>query len=317
MEKQLSDRFKRLGIVLLACLTLLLCACGSKGAIYARTQYYTVYSRNGQWFMEFYPVQWDSKSSDNTHANIAVSFPEFRSLSDMQNRIKSGGITPNALSCLYYQSTDNVQKICNLNKLHDLVAPGDFSYNRVVLWGEDYEFAADNNISPVAGRIVCATPDSYEQAFNEHYTEHLNHSVITESTVADRNARIVYSKYKDQLYQDIFYEIQTKTRTLYIRESSVLKYIPDIHTQDALKERNISNSIPENVYIFGNDGTNYFYGELHGFTQRPSVEWLSSFDLKPYTNPTPFIGISVGSLAATAMLILAGHRNKRRNKQNR
>lgn len=320
MEKHLSDLFKRLGIVLLACMLLTLSACGSKRAIYARTQYYTVYSQNDQWFMKFHPERWSSKSSGNTNANIAVSFPEFRSLSDMQNRIKSGKIAPYELSGLYYQSTDHILTICNLNKLYDLVAPEEFSYSRIVLWGEEYEFAADS--SSVTGSIVCTTADIYEQALKHHtdYISTQNRSVIAQTTAEDRNARIVYSKnkssaYKDKLYRDIFYEIQTQTQTLYIRESSILEYLPGVHTEDALMQLDISNSVPEDVYIFGNNGTNCFYAELQGFTERPSVEWLSSFGLKPYTNPTPFIGIAIGAVAAGFILVIAGYREKRRRKQ--
>ena len=298
---------KRIGIALLACLMLLLCACGSKGAIYAKTQYYTICNENGQWLMEFTP-QMQAVDKVCKNSGISRTVPIFRSLSDMRRRLKHGNTDPYNLSTLY---ADHALNIYDLDNLQELVTPKGMTYDHIAFGGHGYNFWFRS--SKINGYISCENQSWYEWALKEYYTNFTDYQqVLSDTTAADRNARVIESILEAYVRKDILYTIQTGNQTLYIREEYLTKCITDSPYTAPLSE-----TVPYKVYIFGNDGINYFYGQLEGFDERPSVEWLSAFRLKPHSEGKPaLIGLSVGVVVAGLILAVAGCSRKARPSQD-
>ena len=74
----------------------------------------------------------------------------------------------------------------------------------------------------------------------------------------------------------IFYKITAGKSEIYVIEQYILKY-HDVDDED----EDTSDTVPSKIYLYGNDGTDYWFGWFIDFEERPSVEWLSSFGLEP------------------------------------
>lgn len=121
--------------------------------------------------------------------------------------------------------------------------------------------------------------------------------------VSDRNARLVRKYNGAYESMSLCYSIKTTEGIIYVKEEYKTKYY---NTGGAtLKE---SETVPEEVYLFINEGDAYFYGSFYGWEERPSMEWLTSFGTKKLPDVTGHKTLSDASwiaLTGACVVVLA------------
>lgn len=257
-------------IITLLVITTLLCACTA-----GSNEKYTIFYENGKCYMEFPKDTAATKETDSAlSGNIAIEYPSFDSVAEMKEAILGGNVSDRELYALRVQSTDDVLEICDPNKLCDLTLPDSVSIRSVTWRGDHYSFGIKGNLA--RGYVMCVDEESYNQNFSYHYLNYPDskfHSVNSDTTTSERNARLVDSDTSQVNFKTLLYELPTTSgNTLYVQEQFLLRWFNDPTGET-------SETIPDQIRFFGNWNGNYFYGWLHEFEERPSVEWLSSFGL--------------------------------------
>ena len=260
------------------CLVLsLLCGCGSTPA--ADEVNFRTYQKDNRWYMEFLSPVEDESFETSENASIAVSYPCFDHVSDMQKMLKSGKIPEGYVEVLSNFGKEKTIEICNPNKLYDLTLPNSLIYDNVVWYGDYYsfEFVQEDFI----GYIYCVNQEQYNRKLNEVYVgfPNENHTVFNDDMVEERNARVVHSVTNSCQLKTILYKLTLEEYEIYIVEEYYIKWFAGKQPNGRFGRE--SESAPAKVSILGNDGHNYWFGWFMGFEERPSVEWLSSFRLTP------------------------------------
>lgn len=296
-------------IASLVCLMMAAWFCSRNPAIFANTTYYTIYTGDQEWHMRFYPQRWGGQKVEYKYLDRARTVPLFSSLSEMRRALKHGLIDPFYLSSIHEEDKSDVCTIYNLDRLQELIAPKGMEYSFIAFGGDGYNFHFRDQA--IQGHVDVCSPRWYEWYMKTYYTGFASdREILSDTTVEDRNARVIESIFESYQRKDILYTIQLDELTLYIREEYLTQCLVD--TPYTVFQ---SETIPHNVYIFGNDGANTFYGQFSGFEDRPSVQWLTSFALKPHDETiSAWVGLSVGTVLAGAILAAAGYREKRRNR---
>ena len=257
----------------------LLCACTAKRM--SENEKYAIYQKEGNWYMEFYSDFSEDKQSSqlSTHVSIAKEYPRFESISDMKNKIMTGNIPERQIAALQGDSTNNVLGICNPNDLCDLTSPGDLTYDYILWYGDTYSFEFDR--TDFLGYFMCCDEEAFYQQFEENYAAFSNEncSVFSDKTISDRNAREVLYMTHNAMLKDILYDFSVGQTKIYVVERYALAYFGD-----DVNENEISESVPKSIRIFGNNGSDYFYGWIKGFDERPTIEWLGCFGLESVAN---------------------------------
>lgn len=269
-------------LVSLCLVVTLLCSCATPAPTPTLVEFenYKIYEENGKWYLEDFPdnsseTEEKTDSSENSsNASIGVMFPQFNTISEMREAIIGGTLSGDQITALrvYTGNEDDPLEIYDPYEMRDLAAPNDIKYDYVLLEGECYSFQFEG--SDFLGYIVCCDKEAYEKTYQNKYGITKNQSIISETTVSERDARVVHSETGAGEFKDIFYTITTKHGdTLYVKEQYDLSYF------DETRNDKVSETIPQSIRLFGNNGTNYYYGWFKGFEERPSVKWLQSFGL--------------------------------------
>lgn len=268
-------------IVTWCLIVILLCACSTETL--TSNKKYKILKKDSNFYIEFQSNQTAEEQSENVLSHLSVgiskSYPKFNSISDMRAKILNGDISDEQIAVLQTDGTNNVLEICNPNNLYDLALPKNLAYDYILWYGDTYSFEIEDD--SFMGYVFYSNEEAYNQEFSEKYSDFLmeKHSVISDTVISERNARVVHSMNDAGEFKNMFYTISTTTGdTLYVKEEYVLRYFGDETLTDTYE---VSETIPANIRIFGSNGTYYYYGWLKGFEERPSVEWLSSFGLVP------------------------------------
>lgn len=267
--------------VVVICLVLsLLCGCGQSGQpskeIYSENELYKMYKEDGKWYIEFLQPADGEDSNAPSNNNIAITYPQFDSAIDLANMLKSGNIPDEYIRVLRSGKSNNVLEISDPNKICDLKMPNSLEYKYVSWHGDAYHFEIEKE--DFIGYIDCydVIQDQYTRKFEEYQNfPNENHTVTSDITVEDRNARIVYSYTSTCEQKNILYKITAGKSEIYVRETYVIQNLDDELTFI------VSDTIPYTINVWGSDETHYWHGWFMGFKERPSVEWLSSFRLVP------------------------------------
>ena len=269
----------KMRILVSMCLVVaLLCSCATPTLV--EHENYKIYKEDGKWYLEDCPdnsseTQKQTENMKNSSdASMGVMLPKFETVSEMRETIIGGTLSDDQITALrvYNGNENDPLEIYDPYKMLDPAAPGDIKFDYVLLYGDYYsvEFIEKDSL----GCVVCCDKETYEKAFQNEYGLTEKHSIISETIVSDRNARVVLSQTEAAEFKHAFYTVTTKYGgTLYVKEKYVLSYT------DTSTDLKVSDSIPKAIDIFGSDGENYFYGWIRGLEERPSVEWLQSFGL--------------------------------------
>lgn len=253
---------------------LLLCSCSADSA--EMNPKYTIFEKDGKMYMEFRAE--DTETADTSAhktENIAIEYPHFDSISEMREQIRSGNISSDHLNSLRLAAENNVLEIWPINELFDVVLPSGLEYESISWLGNAYSFQI--RTGGFHGYVMCCNEEYYTREYNEKfaYTLRSNATLISETVAADRNAQVIHYKNNTGEYKAVRYEITTAQGSIYVYE----RYCVDYYIGGV--DMDVSESIPNVVRIFGNEGDRYFFGWFSGFEERPAVDWLSSFSLIP------------------------------------
>jgi hypothetical protein len=246
--------------------------------IYSENELYKMYTEDGKWYIEFNQATDGEDSYVLTTNLVGITYPEFDSAADLANMLKSGNIRDDCIRHLKRISDKNVIEIFDPNKICDLKTPNSLIYENVDWVSKVYKFSikAEN----FHGYVECYDFDQeqYIRKFEEFRNfPNENQTVTGETTMEDRNAKVVFSNTLACDLKNILYKIASGESEIYVNEKYVLRYFDEsAHLLDA-----VSETVPKSIEIFGSDGTHYWRGWFKGFKERPSVEWLSSFGLTP------------------------------------
>lgn len=280
----------KMRILIAMCLVLtLLCACTGEETIQTNpniiyneepiyAEQYTIYNEDGTWYMEFSPEETaaDTNPVEKDSVLIAKSYPRFDSIQDMQQQIITGTLSDSDIALLRADSKDNKLEICNPYDLHDLTLPDGLTCSSVSWSGDAYKFSLSG--TAVSGYVTCCDKESYDYHFETMYASFPSEdtSVISEVILADRNAREVHYMTDSSECKKVIYELHTGEYDFYATELFVLNRF-----NDASQRTETSSTIPENVRLYWNDGEQYYYGYIYGFSERPTEQWITSFQLVP------------------------------------
>ena len=87
---------------------------------------------------------------------------------------------------------------------------------------------------------------------------------------ADRNAKVCYYENRRGENKSVFSEIEKNNKTYYVREDF------------RLWDDDYVEGVPSYIYIYFEDGDYAGYIFVKNLVERPSVEWLTSFDFHEY-----------------------------------
>lgn len=195
----------------------------------------------------------------------------FSSVEDMRDRLSQNKLTQRELcliSCAFPKRRDGSIPIVDLNNLKKPLLPtGAIASNFVLWYGERYEIAFDYDGG--VGTFVYTTVADYQKRYQRDYEifEEGEYKKEKEIVHADRNAtEIVYDggKCKTIRYTIIANGIEMQVDEQYVTY--------------------ISNSVPRRVVLYCKTKESqciYFFFKL---TERPSVEFLSSFGIQDVPN---------------------------------
>lgn len=228
------------------------------------TNKYTLVQENGNCYIIMDPVQVDPP---NCNPVVALYF---ESMDEMVSDFTNGNFLLAELEILqlFKKTDDGAIIIPNLGALKEPILPDDFGKYKIIATGAKYTYLYSD--PTFAERIRFVFTD--EQNYNEQVEEFLNYEEelagkeqLNITDVSDRNATVYTWIEKEMLCEDILYSIEANGTVYYILES--------------YEDQKI-------VYLnlwFSNEGT-YVDVTIHAPAERPGVEWISSFAVKPYEN---------------------------------
>lgn len=230
---------------------------------------YELYEENGTHYLRFTDVYIPEQYPDMC-VYPHIKYPEFSSVEDMKTKIRTGNIPEERLRSLYaYSDTDTIE-IININEIRDVKLPDEMICERILWYGDSYSFELTSNT--VTGAVHIATQEEYDYYSQIHLTLNEYQTIISEEQVADRNAKITLFKNSTGEYKDISYQLQDGTRMISVVEHYTLKHIDEWS--------DVSETIPDRIAFFVEDGPTLYRAILFDFEERPSVDWLLSFELQ-------------------------------------
>lgn len=237
----------------------------------AETSVYRIMEEDENMILQFYGADKNNSASSNLQGSTFLKLPTFENIADMKNRITTGNIKAEELAGLRSFANKQGQiKICDLNSLKNAEFPEDVVLSHICWRGAEYSFEFSSKWG--VGYIECITRESYEKTEFPSHTEVTladGAAILSEELLPERNATATYYEYGGNRYTKILYTINAGDRTIHIKES-----------YDGWAS---SASVPHNISFCGEAAGAYYSGWiLVNSTERPSVEWLSSFGLTPY-----------------------------------
>ncbi len=240
---------------------------------------YVLRWENGKCYFDPQFIILADSTPDAENSVVALPKPTFSSIAEMKKRIKSGDISSEEygriLAAFGYSKDDRESykewtEICDLDRLYDLKLPKDVSYDKVEWYGRDYVFILDSD-SSVRGSIVCCPEEYLTECYNSSSLDAVAEKcerVLSDKKVSDRNARVLeYENTADGIKRKIIsYEILRPDGVLVVEE----------HYDS------VSASVPRSIKLYGTHHDGCFYGTLSDLPERPSVDWLTEFNLREY-----------------------------------
>ena len=198
----------------------------------------------------------------------------------MKNAIKSGKITKRQADIIKasFPEDSNGIKICNPDRLYKPVLPDNLEYDEVSLSGEMYSFLVNSNSNFSLAFFHYMTKDVFDRSLKNEFDLYSNH-LITITSVQDEMFDNLFTKTyyyytKNCEMKSIAYTIDSNGKKLQILEKYTLKaYVSGLQ---------VSNTIPDSVYVFGTDNNLYFELCIHDPTSRPTVNWLSQIGIEEF-----------------------------------
>ena len=261
---------KKLFCLILALMLLMMAGCAAAERTVAENDAYAVIEYNGIYTLRFREPLPSNKNNSGANGQLTGGEPiTFRSVAEMKAAIEGGTFTEKQIETIrkYFKRSGNEILSLNTNKLYELVLPEGMEYQCVDWYGFSYVFqnCTDGKFS---GYIDFETKEEHETS-KEKMMDFLEiNKDVTQYQAEDRNATIYeYVSPFDIPIRIYAYTIESEGKIITVHEVCRLSG----------KTESLSS-----FKICGEQDGGYFYGQFRG-NSRPTVEWLQSFGLTPYT----------------------------------
>ena len=238
-----------------------------RGEKILQARYYAIYNNDGIYSMD----GGLSEGSDGLNAAIPGHPVRFMGLSEMRRIIFEGQLSDNALRAMksFKRARNGGILLFNPNHMQDIVVPEDMWVNGLVTWlGYKYSFSFEND--EMSGSLTyCVIDESQECAEREINKAEKNIVILSATHDPERNATVtVFQNTKNQrIWKQIVYTHTAGNKTI--------TFVENYH--DGAEQE-----MPNSIKFWGTDNGNYFYGDMSGMKERPSLEYLMEFGLKPF-----------------------------------
>lgn len=224
-------------------------------------------------------------STPNTDIGLQSFDLKFQSLEEMKEVFLNNQLSKTQIETMKigFPKNDNGIMIANMNELYEPTIPIELTLGDICLNGLSYSFSfepCDASTDPMSGFVSILPQSIYDRNYltvlANLYKEHINS--LTQENITDRNATVYEYSTQNSEKKLINYDIMIGNKTLHISEHYTVSW----HADYSIPGQLISDSIPSHIQIFGCENGQYFEVGIYGISERPSVEWLSSFGITEY-----------------------------------
>ena len=223
-------------------------------------------------------------SGENDASTVLENFIRFSSLGEMKQSLENLKLTENQMNIIkkHFTLSENGYEICNIRELIQPVAPSDLSTNSVYLYGEEYTFSLMGNTenSSVSAGMYFGDAGKWERNYGQWMK-------IIEDNRLDSHETNTVDGITTETYIYTTKSAQIKRVFLTVPQEAdrsatriMLKYVLQADNDPS----RVSDTIPSEVFIFGEKNGIPFDYVIQGFVEAPTVEWLSAFTIAPYVD---------------------------------
>ena len=249
---------------------------------------YEVTVLDGKCYLNFTDGNEFETNSDSSNGGnmsmVNIDYIRFDSLAEMKQKLMNNELTDEQKDIIKAKFTlsENGFEICNVQELIQPVVPSEISIASVFLYGEDYTFdLVENTANPkLSAGMYFGDAGKWERNLNQ-WMEIIEKNQLdsheTDTVDGITTETYVYTTKSAQLKR-VFLTIpgedgQAATHIM-------IKYI--LQADSSLLT--VSDTVPAEIFIFGEKNGIPFDYLIHGLTEAPTVEWLSSFSIAPYVD---------------------------------
>lgn len=215
------------------------------------------------------------KYQNSSSGGAVLAKVEFASIKDFKDMVTKGLLSDDDKSTVasFSQNADGSIQTCDFNNLYEPILPQGSKITSVSWEADTYSFRLKMD-GVYKGYCMVLTEEDYEQLYTDQYLNDLNKDTITiTETVTIDGKEIIYYKTPMATVRLERFTLQSEGKTLIIDKEFIL-------TGNALL--NPSDTIPNNINIFCNEGNKYFKIYIGTIYEDPTDEWLLQFGLKRY-----------------------------------
>lgn len=279
--------------VVLVALALLIAGCGSKEK--KADMPYEIVEENGEYYIildeEYREKQREREWSESDLMCMrARSVIRFTSIEDMKRSIETGDLTEDELIAMAEFKTDDLGRIpiMDLSALTQASFPSCFDDVMVVWRDAEYWYTLRSFSEEIYGSLSeCLSKDEWQEEVDSWcgFKDNEDIEVTGRTLDSERNAEIVSYRTKYGQYQEAYYTIKNRGDEIHVFESYVLS-----------EELELTS-----IELYGHTNDHYFHAVIRDFTERPSLEWLSQFEMTDYEEePSWLIPVCVCGAVAVA-----------------
>ncbi len=233
---------------------------------------YSIIEQSGQHYIVF-----DNESIYESGEQSELAGLDFATLKEFKDNVTQGKLSDWQILTIAksFKKDDIGVLICDFDNLYEPTMPTGCTIDGVYWEGECYSFYMSTD-TEIFGFIHYYTQSQYDIIFQKNYENYFDKTTITvKNTVVteDNKTMVTYSTSAGELMQ-IRYEISDNDRTVIVDET----YRLNMNDNSLVS----SPSIPTNVTLYCEYDGICFAVDLYGFTEKPSEDWLSQFDMREY-----------------------------------
>ena len=233
-------------------------------------KYYAIYNTNGE-----YALEGGLSTIGGGNNGMSVAEPSkpvrFMGLSNMRRIIFEGQLSDHALLVMrgFPRSKYGGVLLFDPNNMQDIVVPEGTQVDGLITWyGCAYQFKFSNDT--LSGSLTYSVRND-SKTMAENMIQKEEHNVVILSVIHDpeRNATETVFQYvsSQHIWKQVVYSVTQGNKTV----TFVEEYWNGAEQQ-----------VPGRIDFWGTDNGHFFSGTFRNMTERPELEYLMQFGLKPY-----------------------------------
>lgn len=238
---------------------------------------YRLIERDGKLYIYFENTDTDGSQNGASVSVESLALP-FGSFAEMRSDILNGDFSEDELLHIKGNIRTCYRKegelpVCNLDALYQLEFPEGLPEPTIMWTGPDYWQDIESDYAFVTAYHSSGYNISREKEYVmiDYLLNNENIVVTDVQEEADRNAKVCYYENRRGENKSVFYEIEKNNKTYYVCENFYLW------------DDDYVEGVPRTIRIYFEEGDYAGYIYVTHLVERPSVEWLTSFDFYEYT----------------------------------